>query len=62
MKLEVLLLLVGLLMFAVFSSMRGINRFRGVDAEHLFVLRNVGCLLAIIGLSILIFRTFQSFS
>ena len=62
MKLEVLLVLVGLLMFGLFGSMRGINRFRGLDSDHLFVLRNVGCLLAIIGLSILIFRTFLSFS
>lgn len=61
MKFEVFLVVAGLVMCILFGALRGLNRFRGMEAEHLFVLRNLGCLLAIIGLSILIVRTFSTF-
>ena len=61
MKLEIWLVIIGLVMYIVFGALRGLNRFKGAEAEHFFVLRNIGCLLAIIGLGTLVIRTFLTF-
>ena len=61
MKIELIVVLLGLVIFLLFGAARGINLFRGMESEHLLVFRNLGGVLAILGVGLLIFRTFQSF-
>ena len=57
MKLELVLVLMGLVMFLLFGAKRGLAQFRGLEDDHLLVFRNLGGILAIIGIGILVCRT-----